>query len=399
MGRINFQDALEQGKCLVLATGMETQLQVSQPHSSRCTDKTVPPATGILSFIESLLEPSVLPIPTVSETVVRDWYHIKWRQFLCELTPLIVREDYPTNAVNQICHVFNRPAVHLSSHPVARVLLFTRTKIHDWESLDHRISGYLYPNIVFFKKLAADCCLSASHFSPICELSQDIGCYLHVCLTLTNNQLCYIVSSRVFLWHNVAYFINKQSCCIPVHSDLSTVLLYKSLETLASGRCGDTWQASYFLLGLSLPWPRCVNLVAMTGDVQINSPWVSACGCVFSSSSRESGLKITTAAFIQDGMKGLLALLCDEPRHHLCWNTACTSYGTVSWKVSWGWFRTRDTRDSIYTSDKEGIKERGRNCLMRTCIILYSSPNIERNRIKDDVMSRTCNAYEKVKNA
>lgn len=32
----------------------------------------------------------------------------------------------------------------------------------------------------------------------------------------------------------------------------------------------------------------------------------------FSSSSRESRLKITTAAFIQDGMKGPLALLCDE---------------------------------------------------------------------------------------
>jgi len=36
---------------------------------------------------------------------------------------------------------------------------------------------------------------------------------------------------------------------------------------------------------------------------------------------------------------------------------------------------------------------------MRTCTILHSSPNIECNHIKDDVMSRTYNAYEKVINA
>ena len=72
MGRTVFQDALVQGKCLVLATGMETQLRVSQPQSSRCADKAVPPATGILSFIENLLDLSVLPVSTVSETIVRD---------------------------------------------------------------------------------------------------------------------------------------------------------------------------------------------------------------------------------------------------------------------------------------------------------------------------------------
>ena len=69
------------------------------------------------------------------------------------MTLLIVREDYQTNAVNQIFHICNRPAVHLSSHPVATVLLFTRTKIHDQENLDHRISGSLYPNTVFFQNV------------------------------------------------------------------------------------------------------------------------------------------------------------------------------------------------------------------------------------------------------
>jgi len=151
----------------------------------------------------------------------------------------------------------------------------------------------------------------------------------------------------VLLWHGVVYFIiSRRAGCRSTAICLPSCCI-QSLETLAPGICGDTWQASHFLLGLSLPWPRCVNLVALTGDVQINSLWVSACGCVFSSSSRESGLKITTAAFIRDGMKGLLAWLCDEPQHHLCWNTVCTSCGTVWCNVTWGCFRTRDTRDSI----------------------------------------------------
>jgi hypothetical protein len=47
----------------VHAAGMETLLRVSQTRSSRCTDKAVPPATGILSFVENLLELSVFPYP------------------------------------------------------------------------------------------------------------------------------------------------------------------------------------------------------------------------------------------------------------------------------------------------------------------------------------------------
>lgn len=98
---------------------------------------------------------------------------------------------------------------------------------------------------------------------------------------------------------------------------------------MAPGYCGAHFAASSLLVGTVLAVAKmCKPSRVHCGDVQINLPWVSACGCVFSSSSRESRLKITTAAFIQDEMKGLLALLCDEPHHDLCWNTACTSYGT-----------------------------------------------------------------------
>ena len=127
------------------AIRMETLLRVSQPQYNRCIDTFVPPATGSLSFLENLFELSVLSVSTVSETVVRDLYHIKQRQFPCKLTPLSVREDYQTIAVNKKFHVCKCPAVHLSSHPVTSVLLCTRTKIHDWRKFRPRDLWILIP--------------------------------------------------------------------------------------------------------------------------------------------------------------------------------------------------------------------------------------------------------------
>jgi hypothetical protein len=112
----------------------------------------------------------------------------------------------------------------------------------------------------------------------------------------------------------------------------------KPYNLIPPGRYG-AHLADIFLFTGSVPavFKICKPIRVDCRDAEINLLWVSACGCVYPSYSRESRLKIA-GTFIQEGMKGPVSLLHVpgvEPRsedsknghiplYHLFWNTVCS---------------------------------------------------------------------------